>query len=128
MSEFCDVIQVITAIGTKADAQKIAEEVVSNRLAACAQVIGPITSTYWWQGKMETEEEWLCVMKSCSDVYAALETRIRAAHPYEVAEILAVPIAAGSRDYLAWIAEELGRGRTTQAGGTSLQSGSGPRL
>jgi periplasmic divalent cation tolerance protein len=124
MSEFGDVIQVVTAIGTKADAQKIAGEVVSTRLAACAQVIGPVTSTYWWQGKMETEEEWLCVMKSRSDVYEALEMRIRAAHPYEVAEILAVPVVAGSKEYLAWMAEELGRGKTAQSGGTSLRSGS----
>ena len=102
-----DAIQVVTTTATKSDAQAIATAVVGKRLAACAQVIGPITSTYWWQGNIETAEEWLCVMKSRQDLYPALERAIREVHPYEVPEILAVPVVQGSQDYLEWMDREL---------------------
>lgn len=77
-------IQVVTTTETKADARTIANTVVEKRLAACAQIIGPITSTYWWQGKVEVSEEWLCVIKSRQDLYERLEEVIREVHPYEV--------------------------------------------
>jgi len=99
--------QVITTTATKSDAQAIATAVVGKRLAACAQVIGPITSIYWWQGKIETAEEWLCVMKSRQGLYEALEKAIRQVHPYKVPEILAVPVVLGNQDYLEWMDREL---------------------
>jgi periplasmic divalent cation tolerance protein len=99
-------IQVLTAIGSKDDAQKIATSAVGKRLAACAQVIGPITSTYWWQGAMETAEEWLCLLKTREDLYADLEQDIRANHPYDMPEIVAMPVIAGNANYLAWILSE----------------------
>jgi len=99
--------QVITTAATRTDVQAIAHAVVEQRLAACAQVIGPITSTYWWQGKIGTAEEWLCVMKSRQDLYGELEKAIRQVHPYEVPEILAVPVVQGSQDYLEWMDHEL---------------------
>jgi len=99
--------QVITTTETKADAQAIADALVERRLAACVQVIGPITSTYRWQGEIETAEEWLCVIKSRQDLYDVLEAAIREVHPYDVPEILAVPVVAGSKDYLAWLDSEL---------------------
>ena len=102
-----EIMQVVTTTATKAAAQAIATAVVSKRLAACAQVIGPITSTYWWQGQIETTDEWLCVMKSRQDLYAALEQAIRQVHPYDVPEILAVPVVLGSQDYLEWLDHEL---------------------
>ena len=101
------ITQVVTTTATKADAQAIATAVVARRLAACAQVIGPITSTYWWQGKIETAEEWLCVMKSRQDLYEKLEQAIRQVHPYKVPEILAIPVVVGSQDYLEWMDHEL---------------------
>ena len=104
-----ETIQVTTTTATKADAQAIATAVVSKRLAACAQVIGPITSTYWWQDKIETAEEWLCVMKSRQDLYDALEQAIRQVHPYDVPEILAIPVVQGGQDYLEWMDRELAR-------------------
>jgi len=100
-------IQVLTTTATKADAQAIATAVVGKRLAACAQVIGPIISTYWWQGQIEMAEEWLCVMKSRQDLYEELERVIRQVHPYDVPEILAVPVVLGSQDYLEWMDREL---------------------
>jgi len=96
-------IQVTTTTESKADAQEIADAVVKKRLAACAQVIGPITSTYWWQGKIETAEEWLCAIKSKAALYEELEQTIRAIHPYEELEIIATPIVKGSNGYLAWL-------------------------
>jgi periplasmic divalent cation tolerance protein len=103
-----ETIQVITTTETKADAQAIAHAVVQKRLAACVQIIGPITSTYWWQGEIETAEEWLCVIKSRRDLYEQLEAAIKEVHPYDVPEILAVPVIAGSKDYLRWLDGELG--------------------
>ena len=101
-----DLIQVMTTINSRDAAQKIAESVVGQRLAACAQVIGPITSTYWWKGKRETAEEWLCLMKTRKELYEELEQAIRTAHSYEVPDILAMPISAGLQSYLDWIVNE----------------------
>jgi periplasmic divalent cation tolerance protein len=105
-----EIIQVLTTTETKSDAQAIARAVVQKRLAGCVQIIGPITSTYWWQGEIETAEEWLCVIKSRRELYERLEEAIREVHPYDVPEILAVPVIAGSKDYLRWLDSELGRG------------------
>ncbi|MBF8265600.1 MAG: putative divalent ion tolerance protein [Dehalococcoidia bacterium] len=100
-------IQVLTSAGTKEDAQKIAQSVVEKRLAGCAQVVGPITSTYRWDGKLETAEEWLCIIKSRNDLYKELEKAIQQIHPYKVPEILAVPVVEGSQSYLEWLDGEL---------------------
>jgi periplasmic divalent cation tolerance protein len=98
-------VQVTTTAETEAGAQTIASAAVEKRLAACAQVIGPITSTYWWQGKVETAKEWLCVIKSKTALYEDLERAIQAVHPYEEPEIIATPIIKGSKSYLAWLDE-----------------------
>ena len=100
-------IQVLTSAGTKEDAQKIAQSVVEKRLAGCAQVVGPITSTYWWEGKIDSAEEWLCIIKSRNDLYKELEKAIQQIHPYKVPEILAVPVVEGSQSYLEWLDGEL---------------------
>jgi periplasmic divalent cation tolerance protein len=72
-------IQVFTTAETQDDAQRIARAVVEKRLAGCAQVIGPIASTYWWEGAVETSGEWLCVIKSKREAYDRLEQAIRGA-------------------------------------------------
>jgi periplasmic divalent cation tolerance protein len=85
---------------------------VEARLAACVQVAGPITSTYRWQGKIETAQEWQCWAKSRREFYDEIQQAIRRLHPYEVPEILALPVLAGSVDYLAWLeGEVMGEGR-----------------
>jgi len=96
-------IQVFVTTGTKEDAQKIGKEVLEKKLAACVQIIGPITSEYWWREKIERSDEWLCLIKSKELLYEQLEETIKATHPYEVAEIVAVPVLRGSREYLEWI-------------------------
>lgn len=103
MTEF---LEVHTTIDSKEGAQRIAEAIVSQRLAACVQVSGPITSIYWWQGKMEQAEEWLCTMKTRRDLYDKLEQAIRSVHSYDEPEILATVVAVGSKGYLEWVVRE----------------------
>jgi len=100
-------IQVVTTTASREDAERIARVLVEERLAACVQVIGPISSMYRWQGAIETSQEWLCLAKSRRELYDAIEKAIRRAHPYQVPEILAVPVVAGSADYLAWLDQEV---------------------
>lgn len=106
-----DPIQVFTTAGSREEADRIAQTLVEQRLAACVQVTGPITSTYRWQGAIETGQEWLCLAKSRADLFPRLEAAIRRVHSYQVPEILAVPVVAGSRDYLAWLDGELDQGK-----------------
>ena len=103
MAEF---IQVTTAINSQEGVQKIAGALVSQRLAACVHVSGPISSTYWWQGKMETAQEWICTAKTRRELYEKVEEAIRAIHPYDEPEIVATLLVAGSKSYLDWIAKE----------------------
>lgn len=102
-----DVIQVFTTAQSREDAQKIANVLVERRLSGCIHIIGPITSTYWWKGKVESTEEWLCVIKSAKRLYRELEQTIQAIHPYEIPEIIAMPIVAGSQPYLEWLSNTL---------------------
>ncbi len=96
-------IQVFTTTASEESAAQIAEALVAARLAACVQILGPITSTYRWQGAVETAREWLCLIKTEQRRYAEVEAAILALHPYDVPEILAVPVTAGHAPYLAWL-------------------------
>jgi len=100
-------IQVVTTVEQKADAEKIAKILVEKRIAACVQIIGPLTSYFRWQGTMDAAQEYLCLIKSRDDLFAELEAAIKGMHPYEVPEILAMPITGGGKDYLNWLAAEL---------------------
>jgi periplasmic divalent cation tolerance protein len=99
-------IQVVTTTALRDEAERIGRELVEARLAACVQIVGPITSVYRWQGKIETGEEWQCWAKTRGELFARVEEAIRRIHPYEVPEILAVPVVAGSAKYLAWLDAE----------------------
>ena len=103
-------IQVFTTTDKREDAERMAKAIVERRLAGCVQILGPIRSTYWWKGKLETTEEWLLFIKSSEDLYERLERAIKELHPYEVPEIIAMPIVAGSEDYLGWLRGEIGEG------------------
>lgn len=100
-------IQVVTTVASQEEARRMAEHLVQQRLAACVQVSGPVESTYWWQGKIETAAEWLCTIKSRADLYPQLEEAIRQVHSYQTAEILSGPILAGNPAYLDWLDREL---------------------
>ena len=105
MSEY---VQITTTTGTRHDAEQIAAELVSRRLAGCAQVTGPITSTFRWQGKVETAEEWVCTVKTSREQLGAIQKVFDAIHPYEVPEVIATPIVDGSAAYLKWLGEQVG--------------------
>lgn len=107
-------LQVFTTMDRSADAEKISKLLVQKRLAACAQVLGPITSTYWWEGKMEQSREFLLLAKTKKRLYEKVEALIIENHPYDVPEVVAVPITHGSERYLKWIDEVVNEGE--QAG------------
>jgi periplasmic divalent cation tolerance protein len=96
-------VQVVTTVAGREEAGRIARMLVELRLAACVQVMGPITSTYRWQGQIETAEEWQCCAKTRSDLGEEVIATIRHAHSYEVPEILILPILGGSDSYWAWL-------------------------
>lgn len=102
--------QQIIALNTCPDtvtASKLANILVENRLAACVNILPAVTSVYRWQGKIEQDNEVLLIIKTRRDRFSALETLIRSHHPYELPEIVAVPIDTGLKDYLNWIDESL---------------------
>ena len=94
---------VLTGASSRQEAQAIADAAVERRLAAAAQVIGPVASTYRWKGQLTHADEWLCLLKTTSARYQQLEHTIRSLHSYELPGILAIPIAGGSAPYLAWL-------------------------
>ncbi len=104
-----DYLQIVTTTETKDDANRIAAALVERRLAACVQVLGPITSTFRWEGEVQTAEEWQCVAKTRAALYPQVEAAIRELHTYQVPEIIATPIVAGSRAYLDWIDGEVSK-------------------
>jgi periplasmic divalent cation tolerance protein len=97
--------QVTTTLPDKVAAERLSETVVAARLAACAQVLGPVSSTYLWNGSVEHAQEWYCHMKTTVHLLPDLENRIRELHPYELPEIIALPISHGDERYLDWIRE-----------------------
>ncbi len=99
-------IQVVTTVAEKSQAQDIARELLARQLAACVQ-ISPCQSVYRWQGSIEEESEYCCVLKSREDLFTELCKAIEDLHPYDVPEILALPVLAGADSYLTWLDQEL---------------------
>lgn len=97
---------VLTNLPDAASAQALATTLVDDRLAACVNMLAPCRSIYRWQGTIESAEEVPLLIKTTAECYAALEAAIRARHPYELPEIIAVPIEHGLPEYLAWVAAE----------------------
>jgi periplasmic divalent cation tolerance protein len=87
----------------EAAASRIARGLVESGLAACVSRLGPVHSTYRWQGAVQDEPEVLLVIKTVIARYSELEMRLKSLHPYEVPEIIALPVVAGSADYLGWL-------------------------
>lgn len=106
MAESSASLIVITNLPDSESARSLAEQLVSARLAACVNVMAPCTSVYRWEGALEVATEVPLVIKTTSARYAALEAAIRTAHPYELPEIVAVPIVRGLAGYLDWVAAE----------------------
>jgi periplasmic divalent cation tolerance protein len=99
--------QVTTTLPDRDAANRIGRRLVEERLAACAQVVGPVASVYWWQGEVETAGEWYCHLKTTAARVEALMARLRELHPYETPEIVALPMTEGDPSYLRWIADSV---------------------
>ena len=101
------VIVIITTTSNKEDANKIAQTLLAKKLAGCVQVIGPISSHYYWKDELCQDEEWLCLIKSSQQHNQTLEKTIQEIHPYEVPEIISLPIQEGNQGYLSWLNQQL---------------------
>ncbi|GAA1356219.1 divalent-cation tolerance protein CutA [Streptomyces beijiangensis] len=100
-----DFLQVSTATESRATAVELARSVVTARLAAGAQIVGPVVSVFWHQGEFGTGEEWQLLFKARADRYAEIEAHLLERHPWKNPEVSAVPLVAGSSAYLRWVAE-----------------------
>ncbi|HEX9343708.1 MAG TPA: divalent-cation tolerance protein CutA [Actinomycetota bacterium] len=101
-------LQVTVAVPDEAAARRLAEGIVTERLAAAVQVVGPVWSVFWWQGERHRADEWLCLAKTTAARFQRLAAYVREHHAYEVPEVIAVPVSDGNADYLAWLGEETG--------------------
>ena len=97
---------VLTNLPDRAAAEALAARLVEGRVAACVNILSPCRSVYRWRGAVQHDEEHPLLIKTTLERYAALEQAIRAGHPYELPEIVAVPIESGLPEYLRWLAEE----------------------
>lgn len=99
-------VQVQSSVPSREKGLEIARSLIEARLAACAQVVGPITSTYRWKGDVQVDEEYLLLIKTAAARYADVEAHVHRMHSYSVAEIISVPINSGLASYLEWMDEE----------------------
>ncbi len=102
-----DPIIVLCTVPDEDTAERIAGTLVSEKLAACVNIVPGITSVYHWKGAVERGRELLLIIKSGQGAYPALESRVRTLHPYELPEVIAVPIGNGLPEYLDWITNSL---------------------
>jgi len=97
---------ILTSLPDLAAARKLAKLLVTQRLAACVNVLAPCSSVYRWQDRIETATEVPMVIKTVVSRYSGVEAAIRANHPYELPEIISVPVVAGLGEYLGWVNDE----------------------
>jgi periplasmic divalent cation tolerance protein len=100
-------IIILSTTGSEDEASKIAEHLVSNRLAACVNIIPSITSVYRWKGEMNSDREILMVIKTDASRFEEIKTAVRNMHSYETPELIAIPIQQGLQQYLDWISESV---------------------
>jgi len=100
-------IIVLVTTSSREEAEKIAKILLEERLVACANIIGPMHSLFWWQGKIDEAKEHLILMKTRKDLFGKVSERVKTLHSYQVPEIIATPIIEGSKDYLKWLDESL---------------------
>ncbi len=104
MNNATDCLLVLTTCPGRDSAGEIARVLITEKLAACVNVISHVNSFFNWSGKLDTADEQILLIKTVRDVYNRLEARIKVLHPYELPEIIAVPVLTGSTEYLDWIA------------------------
>jgi periplasmic divalent cation tolerance protein len=101
-----NILLVLTQLPNRESAESLARRLLDERLAACVNILPPCRSVYRWRNAVETADEVPFLVKTTEARYAKVQAAIRAAHPYELPEIVALPVAAGLPDYLAWVAAE----------------------
>ncbi|HZP25303.1 MAG TPA: divalent-cation tolerance protein CutA [Terriglobales bacterium] len=101
---------VLTTVGTPEDAEKLAQQLVERRLAACVNIVGPMRSVYRWRGEVHNDPEFLLLIKTTAEGAALLRSELKSLHPYELPECVELAIGEGSEEYLAWIAGEVSGG------------------
>ena len=106
-----DKIVVLTTCAAEADAERLARALVAGRLAACVNVVPGVRSFYHWKGEIESSEEFLLIVKTSRDLFPALRAEMEKLHPYEVPELLALPVVAGAENYLSWLQSNLRGGQ-----------------
>ncbi len=101
------VVQIVTTTDQRPVAESLAEDLLERRLAACVQIDGPMTSLYRWEGRIETSEEWRCVIKTLAELVEPVTYRIGLLHTYDVPEILVSAVDSVSEDYARWLREQV---------------------
>jgi periplasmic divalent cation tolerance protein len=96
---------VLTTAGSQEEARKIANALVERRLAACVNIVSHVESIYRWQGKIETAEEWLLLIKTQAELFDRVRNAVKELHSYDLPECVMLEVAAGSPEYLDWIAK-----------------------
>lgn len=91
----------------KEEAEKIVRALLNEKLIACANIIGPVHSLFWWQGKIDEAQEHLILMKTRKDLFVTLAEKVKALHGYEIPEIIAIPIVEGFEPYMEWLNHSL---------------------
>ena len=102
-----EILLVLTNVPDNDTAGRISRQLVEQRLAACVNILPGVKSVYRWQGAIEETDEITLLIKTTRDSYTKLEATLKAVHPYEVPEILALPISVGLSSYLDWVAAEM---------------------
>lgn len=97
-------VQIQFTIDDRSLGRALTAQLLERRSIACAQEVGPIRSTYWWEGEVATDEEWLYLCKTGADCVRSVIEQVVAAHPYDTPEVIALPVEAGHADYLDWVA------------------------
>jgi len=105
-----DKIVVLSTCATAEDAARMARALVAAQLAACVNVLPQIRSVYRWKGELEEAEEFLLIIKTSRDLFDELKVELEKLHPYEVPEVIALPIVAGAENYLNWLGHNLRSG------------------
>ena len=109
MQEFTDIVLFITTADTE-EARRIADALLNERKAACVNIVPGIDSLFWWQGKLDSAQENLLIVKTRASVLDEIVRLVRELHSYDVPEIIALPIIGGNQDYLEWMGNEVKQG------------------
>ena len=102
-----EALVVLTSVGSPEEADRISVALVNERLAACVNIVGGVKSVYWWKGAITREDELLLIIKTAARLFDRVRLRIKELHRYELPEVIALPLAAGDKDYLAWVRESV---------------------